>query len=170
MLKRGKLRIFWDPFYSTYNVGPYTYSPYKVVWANIASDIKAAVVSQAEERLVIPEHVVTLVPFEDENEAHYVCALLNSSPANYTVKSYSTKGGKSFGTPHVLDHIRIKYFDPTNPTHREMALLSQQAHAHVNDVDQIWKIEAEIDKLAAQLWGLTDDELREIQESLEELG
>jgi len=31
------------------------------------------------------------------------------------------------------------------------------------------EIEAEIDQLAAQLWGLTADELREIQESLAEL-
>jgi hypothetical protein len=32
------------------------------------------------------------------------------------------------------------------------------------------EIEAEVDRLAAALWGLTDAELREIQESLEELG
>ena len=32
------------------------------------------------------------------------------------------------------------------------------------------EIEAEIDWLAAQLWGLTDAELQEIQESLAELG
>lgn len=34
---------------------------------------------------------------------------------------------------------------------------------------RVQAIEAEIDRLAAQLWGLTDDELREIQESLAEL-
>jgi len=32
------------------------------------------------------------------------------------------------------------------------------------------EIEAEVDRLAARLWGLTDAELREIQESLAELG
>ena len=32
------------------------------------------------------------------------------------------------------------------------------------------EIEAEIDELAAELWGLTGEELREIRESLEELG
>jgi len=32
------------------------------------------------------------------------------------------------------------------------------------------EIEAEIDRLAAQLWGLTEAELGEIQRNLEELG
>jgi hypothetical protein len=32
------------------------------------------------------------------------------------------------------------------------------------------EIEAEVDRLAAKLWGLTDAELLEIQESLAELG
>ena len=36
----------------------------------------------------------------------------------------------------------------------------------------VWgrEIEAKVDRLAAQLWGVTDAELREIQESLVELG
>jgi len=32
------------------------------------------------------------------------------------------------------------------------------------------EIEVEINVLAAELWGLTEEELREIRESLEELG
>jgi hypothetical protein len=34
----------------------------------------------------------------------------------------------------------------------------------------VQKIEAEIDELAAELWGLTEEEIREIWESLEKLG
>jgi hypothetical protein len=37
-------------------------------------------------------------------------------------------------------------------------------------VGKVAQIEAEIDHLAAQMWGLTDAELKEIQESLAELG
>ena len=32
------------------------------------------------------------------------------------------------------------------------------------------ELEAETDRLAAQLWGLTEEELREIRRNLEELG
>ena len=38
------------------------------------------------------------------------------------------------------------------------------------DAARVREIEAEVDRLAARLWGLTDAELREIQESLAELG
>jgi hypothetical protein len=37
-------------------------------------------------------------------------------------------------------------------------------------VVRVREIEAEIDRLAAQVWGLTEAELREIQASLAELG
>jgi hypothetical protein len=165
------LEPYGNPFYSTYNVGPYTFSPYKVVWPNIASDIRAAVVSESDGRIVVPEHVVTLVPFEDASEAHYVCAVIGSSPANFVVQSYSTRGGKSFGTPHVLENVHIPHFKPTDSIHRQLAALSQQAHGAtaVGDAVRVREIETEIDQLAIELWGLTQQELEDIQQSLEEL-
>jgi hypothetical protein len=46
-----------------------------------------------------------------------------------------------------------------------------QAHEATKkgDIAKVAILEAEIDKLAAQLWGLTDAELSEIQRSLKEL-
>ena len=38
------------------------------------------------------------------------------------------------------------------------------------DTARVREIEAEIDRLAAALWGLSQQELEEIQRSLEELG
>ncbi len=38
------------------------------------------------------------------------------------------------------------------------------------DTARVREIEAEIDRLAAELWGLSKQELEEIQRSLEELG
>ena len=92
-------------------------------------------------------------------------------PANFAARAYAQEGGKSFGTPHVLEHIRIPRFDPENPLHRRLAELSQKAHqaAQSDDAMELHRIEAEMDRLAAGLWGLEDDELREIQQSLREL-
>jgi hypothetical protein len=161
-----------DPFYSVFNVGDYTFAPFKVVWPNIGSEITAAVVSEYQSKLVIPQHIVTLVACEQQREAHYICSVLNTSAFNFAVQSYSQKGGKSFGTPQVLENVRVPQFDPTNTVHLRLADLSQQAHAATaaGDTARVQTIEAEIDRLAAQLWGLTDAELREIQESLAELG
>ncbi|MBM3302021.1 MAG: SAM-dependent DNA methyltransferase, partial [Deltaproteobacteria bacterium] len=159
------------PFYSIFDVGEYTFAPYKVVWPNIASELACVVVSGHEGKTVVPQHIITLVATENAEEAHFVCALLNSAPVNFTVQSYSQKGGKSFGTPHVLENVRIPRYDPANSTHRRLAALSQQAHqaTATGETARVRGIEAEIDRLAAKLWGLTETELQEIQDSLKEL-
>jgi methylase of polypeptide subunit release factors len=161
-----------DPFYSIFNVGDYTFAPYKVVWPNIGSEIAAAVVSKQAGKAIVPQHIVTLLACVLETEAHYVCGMLNSSPFNFAVQSYSQRGGKSFGTPQVLENVRVPKYDPANPTHLALSDLSQQAHAATaaGEAARVREIEAEVDWLAAKLWGLTDAELREIQESLAELG
>jgi len=165
MLKKGA------PFYTMFAVGTYTFAPWKVVWPNIASALNAAVVAFSEGKVVVPQHIVTLVACETEDEAHYICALINSSSANFTARAYSQEGGKSFGDPHILEHILIPRFDQKNPVHLRLAELSMQAHeaARIGDEMRLREIEAETDRWAAKLWNLSDDELREIQESLSEL-
>jgi hypothetical protein len=74
--------------------------------------------------------------------------------------------------PSVLEHIRIPRYDPADAVHRRLAELSQAAHqaaAGAPGVAPLPEIEAEIDRQAAQLWGLSAAELREIQRSLREL-
>ncbi|MGI6379319.1 MAG: hypothetical protein ACOX2R_00880 [Anaerolineae bacterium] len=161
-----------NPFYSIYNVGPYTMSAHKVVWPNIASRTDASVVSSHAMKTVIPEHVVTMVALDDPLEAHYLCAVMNSSLADFAVQSYSTRGGKSFGTPHVMRTIAVPRYEPDARIHGALSRLSRAAHSatEVGDETKVREIEAEIDQLAARLWGLTDEELQEIQESLAELG
>ena len=66
-----------------------------------------------------------------------------------------------------------------------MAARGQHTYAEIKSQPDVWRavlagvageaarvreIEAEIDRLAAKLWGLTEAELQEIQESLAELG
>ncbi len=161
-----------DPFYSMFNIADYTFAPYKVVWPNIASELTCAVVSSHKGKTVIPQHIVTLVGLDDAEAAHFVCAVANSSPINFALQSYSQKGGKSFGTPHVLKNLFVPRYDPTNPTYHQLATLSQEAHAATaaGDAARVREIEVEIDRLAAELWGLNKQELEEIQRSLEELG
>jgi DNA anti-recombination protein RmuC len=60
---------------------------------------------------------------------------------------------------------------PTNLTHQQLARLSQRAHelAAAGDEQALKAVEDEVDRAAAELWGITDEELAEIQRSLEEL-
>jgi len=164
------LQPFGEPWYSLYDVKNYTFAPWKVVWTRLAR-IEAAVVDLHEGKPIVPQETVTLVECSSANEAHYICALVNSSPFQFAAISYSQEGGKSMGSMHTLEHIRIPRFDRKNPVHLRLADLSKQAHdaAKVSDETRLREIEAEIDRQAAKLWGLSDDELREIQQSLREL-
>jgi methylase of polypeptide subunit release factors len=161
-----------DPFYSMFNVSDYTFAPHKVVWGRIAAEMAAAVASTAPgKKPLIPQETISLVAFDDPEEAHYLCAMVNSAPFNFALQSYSQKGGKSFGTPSILENVRVPRYDPANPTHCQLATLSQEAHAATaaGDAARVREIEAEIDQLAKELWGLSQRELEEIQRSLAEL-
>jgi len=165
MIKKGA------PFYTMFAVGDYTFAPYKVVWPNIASEIVSAVISTEKGKLILPQHIVTLVGCQSHKEAHYICALMNSKVVNFALQSYSQKGGKSFGDPHVLQNIRIPKFNPQDKLHLQLAELSKKAHklARMNDEKDLKKVEEEIDELSAQAWRLTHEELKEVKSSLEEL-
>jgi len=54
---------------------------------------------------------------------------------------------------------------------QRLAELSQQAHelAAAGDTEALKAVEDEVDRAAAELWGITAEELAEIRRSLEEL-
>ena len=151
-----------DPFYSVYNVGEYTFAKYKVLWREVAQDLRAAV-SIGDDQPLVPDHTLVMVSVGSADEAHYVCALLNSAPANYIVANYVAL----HPAPHVLKYIAIRGFDEKSPQHRTLARLSNEAHVATasDDEKRVKHLEAEIDKVAASMWGITDNELRVIQEA-----
>jgi len=157
-----------DPFYSMYNVGPYTMANYKVVWREQASFLTTAVVGSLNGKPVIPDHKLMLTPCDSESEAHYLCACLSNSIAQFTVKSYAIETSVS---THVLKYLAIPKFDSTNRLHAELAGLSKEAHLATakGDRSKVKDIEQSIDEAAARLWGLTPEELQDIQNSLKDL-
>jgi hypothetical protein len=168
--KQGGQVVETGPFYSIFNVGEYTFAPWKVVWGRIGNHLEAAVASQS-----IPQETISFVACHNETEAHYIAALVNSIPFQFAAHSYSQAGGKSFGSPHILENVCVPRFNAQHAIHSHQAALSQEAHRIApvaSDSDtkaRLAAIEAEIDSLAAQLWSLTDAELAEIRAGLKEL-
>ena len=157
------------PFYSMYNVGLYTMSAHKVVWREVSTDLRAGVVTvEAASKPIIPDHTLIAISTDEAEEAHYICALLNSSPSNFIVQGYVAM----HPSPHVLKSISIPKFDPSDRTHQELASLSRKAHEAkaVGGLSRLEKIEKSIDEVAATIWGLTPEELKDIQNSLKDLG
>jgi SAM-dependent methyltransferase len=162
------LAVDTGPFYSLFNVGDYTFASWKVVWREIASKLTASVLGCREGKPIVPDHKLVLVPCSSSAEAHFICALLNSSIIGFAALGYTIE---TQFAPHLFQHLRIPRFDPKNPVHCRLAELSEQAHeaAQKGDQKRLRQIEAAIDQQAAPLWGLTDAELRQIQQSLQQL-
>jgi SAM-dependent methyltransferase len=160
-----KLLRMGHPFYILKDINTYTFAPWKVVWRYVASDFIVAVAEPHNGRPVVPNEKLMLVACGGDQEAHYLCATLNSSPIRLAVRGFFVETQIA---PHVIERLRIPRFDPKNPVHLRLAELSMQAHeaAKVSDGIRLREIETEIDLCAAKLWELGDDELRSIQQSL----
>jgi hypothetical protein len=154
-----------------FNISSFTFAPWKVVWREVANELDAAVTGKAAvggvRKPVVPDHTCILVGCDTSQEAHFICAALNSSPARLAIRNYIVL----HPDPHVLNNINIPKFSASNRMHLRLADLSQAAHraAAKGDSAEVARVEEEIDRTAARLWGLSDDELAEIKRSLEEM-
>ncbi len=148
-----------NPFYGQRLFGNYTFSTYKVVWKRMSNDIFAAVVSEFKMpygyKKVIPLDTVSFFPVDNELEAHYLCAIINSKPVRDFIKSFSS-AGRGFGTPSVMEHVAIPKFDPQNPLHQKLAEISKKCHQLKleNKEEEIKKLEKENDELVKELFGI----------------
>jgi hypothetical protein len=160
-----------SPFYSMYDIGPYTLAPIKVVWRRMDRQINAAVVSEIDDeylgkRPVIPQETCVFIECESLTEAHYLCAMLNSGIINFIAKSHSVEGGKGFGTPSMLDFLPIKRFQPKEQTHAELARLSRDAHKLAEAEKDYKPIQRQIDLIVARLLGMSQAALKSISAGL----
>lgn len=183
-LRNRSIHKLWgrnNPFYSVYDIGGYTFSPYKVVWKNIAGAIigkaasfQAAVVEPYTDKLlgkkiVIPNVKLMLTPVSDRDEAYYLCAILNSTLIKYVVASYMIETNIS---TNLYEYIVIPTYERSNNMHKRIAELGKMAHelsAQILDEDKTYlitelkRVEEEIDRAVAALYGLSDMELAEIK-------
>ena len=162
------------PFYSMFDVGDYTFAPYKVVVRQITTKMQCSVIAEVNDQMlgfieVMPTHKLLIVGCMEAEEAYYLCGLLNSSAPSLFTKQVMLESGYS---TEILSKICIPKFNPTDKVHQELAGLSQNAHHAVSIGDEAGLreiIEPSIDELTAQIWGLTNEELNDIKTSLEEM-
>ncbi len=142
------------PFYSIYNVGVYTFSPWKVLWREVASHPTAAVIGpDPRGRPVIPDHKLMFIPCASSEEAHYVCAILNAPLVTLLVSRLCTT--TSMGT-RLLKQIPIPRHDPAAHVHRSLAALSRERHASPHDPSVRSHVDDTLDQFAAQALGVPE--------------
>lgn len=155
------------PYYILVDINIYSFSAWKVVWREQADRLTAAVVGPVDNHPVIPDHKLMMVDVENEDEAHYLAATINSAPAQCLVAAYVVT--VSTGT-HVLKYLRVPKWTSTDSAHMRLCELSREAHAaaRCGEKERLKIIEQELDEASANLWGISQKELSDIKRSLEE--
>jgi hypothetical protein len=161
-----------DPFWSIYNVGTYTMSLWKVVFKELATFFQAVVLNPNEESdIIIPDIKTRFISCDSATEGFYLCALLNATPAVLVL--YVT--AQWVQTPDYqasdIQKLLLPKFNPNDTLHLRIANFAERCHdaKATGDEGTVAALESEIDKAAAQLWGITDDELKTIQDALMEM-
>ena len=129
------------PFWSMYNVGPYTISPYKVLWRRMDKIIRAVALGLCQdeylgEKPFVPQETCVFVACRDMDEAYYLAAMLNSEIVGQLASAQSVAGGKGFGTPGMFAQLNIREFCRDNARHRRLAFLGGEAHRQPHNCDE----------------------------------
>ncbi|MHB8898090.1 MAG: hypothetical protein ACYC6Y_05035, partial [Thermoguttaceae bacterium] len=165
--RRAAYRRYQDsaPFYSMYNVGLYTLASCKVVWRRMDRSVRAAVLQPVDiphfgARPAVCQETCSMIAAESADEAYYLAAVLNSSIVGFLVRAHNVAGGKGFGSPGMLEHLRISRFDPTNADHRCLAELGLAAHVAADQNVAAGKIDSRVDERVAHLYQVDAAEAR----------
>lgn len=122
-------------FYSLQRVGAYTFSNYKVAWKYIAKEFTTCVISKAKDeflndKIIVPNEKVVFIPFENKEEAYFVCGFLSSTLIRELINSFISKIQIS---PSTIENINIPKFDIKNKLHLDISSLCEQGHYTKNN-------------------------------------
>lgn len=155
-----------QPFYFIHRMGKKIFSRFKVVWGEVGTKVNAAVVastSSSGKDFLIPDYTCVYIPLNNEDEAHYVCAILNSC-VSQMITSYI----HLHPDPHVLENVRIEKYDKSNKLHKSISNLSRIAHrlAMQNNDAKLAVVERRIDIIVGKLYGFSSTEIRDLRKNL----
>lgn len=96
------------------------------------------------EKTFIPDNTIGYISVDDENEAHYICSLLNSNKtqALFALKSSKSKWGISI---EMVNQVPINEYNNKDAKHKKLASLSIKAPSPL-DIKEI-KIENNINDI-----------------------
>lgn len=156
------------PFYAWRDVGTYSFATWKVVWGRMSAHLGAAVVgpvaigagpghedADRRRKPILPLDTTAFIACETAAEAHFLCALLNASYFERALRSLSAPG-RGFAAPSAINALALERFDAGSPSHCRLAGLSRRCHAAARRgrPTELARLEVEVDRAAAGVWGL----------------
>lgn len=136
---RGK-----DPgeFYGLARTGPYSFARTYVAFRDNTRWCAAVITSakmpwNGKKRFLFQNHAVSMCERSDGglidlDEAHYVCAILNTSVVSRFIRASSDERSYKVRPP-----VFVPPFEPENGDHQALAAASKLAHDHPSDVDAL---------------------------------
>ncbi len=121
------------PSYGIFCVGDYSFSEYKVVWPEQQnpSNFHASVVTKTTDtpivpnQVIVPDHKLYFTSVDTLEEAHYLCAILNSRPVRLWLGGFLLS--KQIGTS-IFSYTRVPPFETKNIIHQRISSISLTAH------------------------------------------
>ena len=144
-------------FYSLTRVGKYSFAKHRVVFRNnskwVAAVINDGLTPWGETKsYLLLDHACSISQdrngnFITEDEAHYICSILNSMLINeYIINSSDSRSYKT-DIP-----IKIPKYDKNNLIHKKLSILSKKAHKAYIDKISTEKFEKEINTLVIEIY------------------
>jgi N-6 DNA Methylase len=134
LVKRSTYRRYQKhlPFYVIYCVGAYSFARWKVVWMEQQEpkSFRCAVISDFSDSLLpnkraIPDHKLYLADFASKEEAHFVCAYLNSRVVRTWLGGFLH--GKQIGTS-IFEYMKTPTYNSEDKDHQRLSEISVEAH------------------------------------------
>lgn len=138
-----------DPgeFYGVGRVGPYSFADVYVAFRKDTKWCAAVVTAEAtpwgeEKRVVFQSHAASMCErhdreFINDDEAHYVCAILNTPIVERFI--YATSDTRSF---KVRPPVFVPLYDPDDDRHTRLAEISRMAHVYPEQREEM-RLESE---------------------------
>lgn len=138
-LKNRKSKFVKNNFYQLFGVGDYTFKKYKVMWKGLGSKrLECAVVN---EETMPNQSMNCYISTDSENEAHYICAIMNSNFYESQLLKICESGSKSFGQPNIINNLIIPIFEVDNKIHLEISNISKKFHKDSTNIDELNRLE-----------------------------
>jgi hypothetical protein len=140
-----KIRGKGSEFYSIARTGPYTFAETRVAFRDNTRWC-AAVVTAADtpwgerKRFIFQKHAVSMCEradgsgYIDREEAHYICAILNTPIVERFI--YASSDERSF---KIRPPVFVPRYDSSHPLHRSLVAASKQAHKKPDDTAALLK-------------------------------
>ncbi len=150
-------RIFsGTPFYGLFGLGDYTWSPYKVCWCGLGFRPEFAVVGPVEDTFVgtkpvVPDGTVYFIPVDEQKEAHFLCAVLNSSIVRTFLSARSGKSKRGL-SKKMMEQLRLPIFNRDDERHLWLAHVSRRLHEQAAQRGAEPTMPAELDSVVTEVF------------------